>query len=300
MTMQTESLALSLHQVQTWLSNSKSRPLFVGISGPQGSGKTTLTTALVSELSNLGLRTASMSLDDFYLTRAEQIKVSEAHPGVALLEFRGNPGTHDVKLLQEVLDGLKGTAGRQEVAIPQYSKSMHGGRGDRMDKSTWPVAKLPLDVVLFEGWCVGFRPPPVSIPSLVSTSPATSPLRRHPLEDLQLVVDNLSTLHTTLASRLDALIHVHPPSMQDLEAWVHRWRQQQEDVLRERVGPENALTREQVREFVERFMPTYFMGMPALTAEEERVPGAERDWKEGMLLSISIDEERRVMRHHVV
>ena len=45
-----------------------------------------------------------------------------------------------------------------QVPIPRYDKSQQGGRGDRAPRDTWPVVRGPVDVVLFEGWMLGFRP----------------------------------------------------------------------------------------------------------------------------------------------
>lgn len=39
-----------------------------------------------------------------------------------------------------------------------YDKSAYSGKGDRADPATWPRAAGPLDVVLFEGWMLGFAP----------------------------------------------------------------------------------------------------------------------------------------------
>ena len=69
-----------------------SAPLLVGINGAQGTGKTTLCKFLAAILSSQ-LGVAVLSLDDFYLTRAERHKLAAAvHP---LLATRGVPGTHD-------------------------------------------------------------------------------------------------------------------------------------------------------------------------------------------------------------
>src|SRR4051794_25139019 len=47
-------------------------PLTVGLQGPQGAGKTTLTLLLQRVLSDLGdLAVATLSIDDLYLTRAQ-------------------------------------------------------------------------------------------------------------------------------------------------------------------------------------------------------------------------------------
>ena len=38
----------------------------------------------------------------------------------------------------------------------RYDKSAFSGQGDRADPSTWPHVEAPVDVVLFEGWMLGF------------------------------------------------------------------------------------------------------------------------------------------------
>ncbi|MGH8252817.1 MAG: adenylyl-sulfate kinase, partial [Steroidobacteraceae bacterium] len=73
----------------------------VGISGAQGSGKSTLAAALQGLLHSRGFATVVLSLDDFYLTRAQRSELARrVHP---LLQTRGVPGTHDVALALEVI-----------------------------------------------------------------------------------------------------------------------------------------------------------------------------------------------------
>ena len=51
------------------------------------------------------------------------------------------------------------------IRLPVFDKSLFGGQGDRLP-SAGPLIQPPLDVVLFEGWCVGFCPTsPASIAS---------------------------------------------------------------------------------------------------------------------------------------
>ena len=45
-----------------------------------------------------------------------------------------------------------------EVALPRYDKSQHGGRGDRAPHGSWPRVQGPIDIILFEGWMLGFSP----------------------------------------------------------------------------------------------------------------------------------------------
>lgn len=119
----------------------------VGICGPQGSGKSTLTAALAHLLEARGLKVAVLSIDDLYLTRAERRALArEVHP---LLATRGVPGTHDVELGVAVLEAL-GRPG--EVVLPRFDKAAD----DRAPGGT--AVEGPVDVILFEGWCVGARP----------------------------------------------------------------------------------------------------------------------------------------------
>lgn len=76
-----------------------------------------------------------------------------------LLQVRGNAGTHDLKLGSDTLAALKSASGSGgQVAVPRYDKSQNQGRGDRADESSWPTVQGPLDIVLFEGWMLGFQP----------------------------------------------------------------------------------------------------------------------------------------------
>eukprot|EP00601_Ochromonadales_sp_CCMP2298_P007329 CAMPEP_0173207138 /NCGR_PEP_ID=MMETSP1141-20130122/21765_1 /TAXON_ID=483371 /ORGANISM="non described non described, Strain CCMP2298" /LENGTH=206 /DNA_ID=CAMNT_0014133387 /DNA_START=89 /DNA_END=706 /DNA_ORIENTATION=+ len=59
-------------------------PLFVGISAPQGCGKTTLTSILTSMFEAQGLSCLSVSLDDFYLTGAQQEQLANKYAHNAL------------------------------------------------------------------------------------------------------------------------------------------------------------------------------------------------------------------------
>lgn len=143
------------------------RPLFVGVQGPQGSGKTYLTSILRDELSKPPhvLRVAVLSADDLYLPHARLAALAQAHPDNRLLHGRGQPGTHDLPLGTQLLSSLRGIntlapPGEPPCAVrlPVYDKSLHSGEGDRVPMADWPQVTGPLDVVLLEGWLVGFGP----------------------------------------------------------------------------------------------------------------------------------------------
>jgi D-glycerate 3-kinase len=127
------------------------RPRLIGINGAQGSGKTTLCRFLEALLVEHNLRTVTLSLDDLYLTRAEREDMAaHVHP---LFATRGVPGTHDIALGEAILDDL--LAGRT-AALPRFDKAAN----DRA--SVRRMVEPPVEVVLFEGWCVGAVPQPAA------------------------------------------------------------------------------------------------------------------------------------------
>ena len=65
-------------------------PKIIGVSGSQGSGKSTFAGVLVEQLQMRGFAAAAVSLDDFYLTHADrQTLGATVHP---LSSTRGVPG----------------------------------------------------------------------------------------------------------------------------------------------------------------------------------------------------------------
>ena len=106
--------------------------LIIGLSAPQGWGKTTLCNKLASHFDADSFVT--LSLDDFYLPHADLRALSDSTPSPnPLYRVRGNPGTHDVRALRKVLEDIK--IGKKhlthDVYVPIYDKSLQGGAGDR-------------------------------------------------------------------------------------------------------------------------------------------------------------------------
>ena len=156
-----EHVARQLPTHRTRHTGDATPPLFVAVQGPQGSGKTFLTTRLREALASPphSLSVVVLSIDDLYLPHSELLALAQAYPENKLLQGRGQPGTHDVKLGTEILIRLKhinDLPGDEIVHIPRFDKSLHGGEGDRMADGT--EVKGPVDVVILEGWCVGFYP----------------------------------------------------------------------------------------------------------------------------------------------
>lgn len=216
------------------------RPVVVGVSGPQGAGKSTLAEAVVRGLAELGVRGIAISIDDLYLTHDEQRALSASHPGNRYLAYRGYPGTHDVALGRAVLDSL--AAGAPTI-VPTYDKSAHAGRGDRSAPASFRRVEGRLDLVVLEGWMLGFHP----------VDPST-------LEpDLRLPNEALAA-YASWHQKLDALVRLDARSFDDIVAW----RVGSERARRER--GEGALTDDEARDYIERFLPAYRTYLPGLRA----------------------------------
>ena len=191
--------------------------LLVGISGSQGSGKSTLAGLLVQlAQSVLQLKAVSLSIDDFYLTRAARHKLAEAvHP---LLATRGVPGTHDVELARQTLTAL-GQPG--EVAIPRFDKAAD----DQVDPENWPRVAGPVDLVILEGWCLG-----IDAQAAEALNQPVNELERHEDPDALwrgFVNERIREDYNDLYAQIDFLIMLKAPGFEQ----VLNWRQQQEDKL---------------------------------------------------------------------
>jgi D-glycerate 3-kinase len=65
-----------------------------------------------------------------------------------VLQFRGNPGTHDMDLALTTIRSLLGRgldstkAGDKQITrIPRYDKTACHGRGDRLPEEAWPLVE---------------------------------------------------------------------------------------------------------------------------------------------------------------
>jgi D-glycerate 3-kinase len=219
------------------------RPFVLGLQGPQGCGKSTLAGALVTGLADAGVRGVAVSIDDFYLTRQEQVALASRHPGNPYLLHRGYPGTHDVALGVQVLDRLLALSSGEEMVVPVYDKSAHGGRGDRAPVDRWRLVRGALDVVVLEGWMVGFTP---------IAEPWLDPEMR--------AVDGYLTAYEAWWAKLMALVALDVADV----ATIVDWRVDAERARRRAGAP--ALCDADVRAYIEAFLPAYRIYVPRVRA----------------------------------
>lgn len=122
----------------------KHRPPLIAVVGAQGCGKTTLARAAAERFG-----AAQISIDDVYLTRAgREAMAREVHP---LFVTRGPPGTHDLGLLQRLIDALSAAGPEDETLVPDFDK-----RGDdRRPVEAWRVFRGRPSAILIDAWCLG-------------------------------------------------------------------------------------------------------------------------------------------------
>lgn len=192
-------------------------PVVVGINGAQGSGKSTLCKFLEVLLVEHNQRSTTLSIDDLYLTKAERERLGrEVHP---LLATRGVPGTHDAALGLQLIEDFR--AGR-DLEIPRFDKAVDDRRPQREH------LKGPLQVLLFEGWCLGARPQGEA--ALAEPVNALEAEEDPDLTWRRYVNEALDGGYRALFGELDMLVMLKVPDF----AAVRRNRALQEDKLRAR------------------------------------------------------------------
>ena len=104
-----KSLKKAYIPMSFWIENKykeKGTTLFLGVSGGQGSGKTTVARILKIILRRFFKRKIHVSsIDDFYKTLKDRYRMSQTiHP---LFKTRGVPGTHDINLIKKFFSFVK-------------------------------------------------------------------------------------------------------------------------------------------------------------------------------------------------
>ena len=239
-------LATQLQKILTTKTvHGNQKPIVLGINGCQGSGKSTLAKFLEAALKNTDLNTATLSLDDFYLSPEARVALAKKiHP---LFRTRGVPGTHDVGLalrkFQDLLDITK-----TSVLLPRFDKALD----KPAQENVWPIAPRPLDLIILEGWFVGAQPQPDS--DLIA--PVNDLEKNKDPETIWRTHANqfLAQEYQLLFSKIDILIMLRAPNFQS----VSTWRNNQEKKLRRTVEftakhEKKIMSEREVKDFIKYF-----------------------------------------------
>ena len=197
----------------------KGKMLFLGFSGGQGSGKTTVTEILKIILKKFFKREVQVSsIDDFYKTLRDRKMMSyKIHK---LFKTRGVPGTHDINLIKKFFYNLK-KINLNKFKSPKFDKSTD----DRFKKRYWNNIKKKPEIVILEGWCIGAKPQsnslvkkPINI--LEKNEDKNFIWRRY-------VNEKLRKEYKNIFAKMDYLIFIKIPNFK----MVFKWRLLQEKKL---------------------------------------------------------------------
>jgi D-glycerate 3-kinase len=219
-------------------------PFFVGVNGCQGSGKSTLSDFICHYIENqTDLKVIVLSLDDFYFSQQKRSQLAEeVHP---LLKTRGVPGTHDAQQMQAVFQQLAQTTG--SIALPRFNKATD----NPFPVEQWPNIDLPVDIVIFEGWCWGV--PAQKEQDLMTPVNALEQQRDQDGKWRTYVNKTLINDYLPLYDEMNFWVLLKAPSFD----CVYQWRLEQENKLKEKSTDSNnaevngIMSEQQVLEFIQ-------------------------------------------------
>jgi D-glycerate 3-kinase len=224
------------------IATTDNKTIVIGINAPQGGGKSTLTSYLVQLFEYCELNAVTLSIDDFYLTRKGQIQIATENSENSYLQQRGYPGTHDIELGVEILSTLKTTYSNESILLPRYDKSKNQGQGDRAEKEKWPKVQLPVDIVLLEGWMLGFQTLSLDL------------ISDENLLEINRLLKNYSKWHKFL----DTFVYLYPKD----PVTVIDWRIEAEERMKATGLP--GMSTSDIRKYAEKFLPAYRLYSPHL------------------------------------
>ena len=259
------SLSVRLQEiVEAQIRGASSIPV-IGLSGPQGSGKSTALRVLLKQSQ---FNIAGLGLDDFYLPNAErQLLAQTISP---LFETRGPPGTHDLVLLHKKLDELLNASPKTQCAIPKFDKLSD----DRLELEDWTVVNGKPDIIIIEGWMVGGVPPPDFL-----TSPPLNDVERSDVDETwrRTQYEALMGPYQDLWNRVNIFVHIDGPGFDA----VLDWRLEQEA---SNVGVTSAQLPQARRKWVVNFVD-YFQRLTMFMHQGYRRGG----------ITLRIDADRRFL-----
>ena len=216
----------------------KKTPQVIGLTGGQGSGKSTISNILKIILKeSYNLETVIFSIDDFYKTLKERKIMSKNISSLFLT--RGVPGTHDTKMILNCIKNLRNYKFKK-LKIPKFDKA----EDDRAPKKHWlKVTKKP-DIIIFEGWCVG-----VEQQKNKDLLIAINELEKHHDKKRtwrNRVNQELKKNYKKIFRQIDKIIFLKVPSFKH----VFKWRLLQEKKLRIKSKGKKTMTENQIKKFI--------------------------------------------------
>ena len=215
----------------------KKEPIIIGLSGGQGSGKSTIAQILKIILEcKFKLNVVYFSIDDFYKTFKERKEMAKKIHKLFLT--RGVPVTHDTSLLKRVLHNLL-KKNFKPFLIPLFDKS----NDDRYPKQNWKkIVKKP-DIIIFEGWCVSAKSQTKNLKKPINK------LEKEFDKDLiwrKKVNNELKNKYNKIFKLIDKNIFLKVPNF----SYVYKWRILQEKKLKFLAKGKKIMTKNEVKKFV--------------------------------------------------
>ena len=212
--------------ISFWINNKckkKGKTLILGLSGSQGSGKTTVTGILQIILKKFFKKNIYIiSIDDFYKTLRDRNRMSQQKH--SLFKTRGVPGTHDINLIKNFFISVKRKKFKK-IKLPKFNKSID----DRSKKNYWHNINKRPEIIILEGWCVGAKPQIIS-----SLRKPVNILERHEDKDLiwrKYANEKLKKEYKEVFAMIDYFIFMKVPNFKV----VFKWRLLQESKLRKKL-----------------------------------------------------------------
>ena len=224
-------------------------PFCLAINGAQGSGKSTLSNYLKAYLESQDIATEIVSLDDFYLSKAQRAeRASRYHP---LFKVRGVPGTHDVNFAIEQVKRFKNG---EDFILPRFNKATD----EPYSSDKWLKCATKPQVLIFEGWCLGLKSQSskqlsISVNNLEKTRDPKRVYRNR-------VNQFLSVDYQALFVLFDKLVFLNAQSFER----VYSWRLQQEHQLISRTG--EGMSDKEVTAFIQYFERLTRWGIVSLSS----------------------------------
>ena len=232
--MNINQITVELSDILIRQSKKKEAPFLIGVSGAQGSGKSTLCTYISQIFNDKKIPHIVLCLDDFYFPKQKRQEMSEiVHP---LSKTRGVPGTHDTQLLTTVLKNLKTENTPIYLRLPKFCKV----DDDLSKQNKWVVYRERPRFVFLEGWCVGARP------EFVAGVPETPWEKQNDREGIWKSWSRKECLkYITIWNSLNYLILLKQEDFRQVEK--NRWTQELNNL--EKVGRKLSSSKEEIREF---------------------------------------------------